>query len=420
VLGRLDEREVMSGATRLERVLAYTQLGRTRKREVALGQMEADPEQALGRALEHLLRGEDEEAMRVCAEARDELDVHPMWLRLYAVALLRVGRTGELRALLEEMALTPTYDVVRKRLELRIYAKLGHGNPEFVTTHEHLVAFDTTSVGMLVDLATANFWQGRMTEAMTSAQSALERAPRSPEANWIMGLVHRYNGDRGKAKRHLEAAFVTTDDARLLVELGQVYLDLAQYDRAQRSFYRAVLIDRKNLAAVRGLGRSYALGNPTKGKRELNRIINGYAERSKAHRGEILKWLAVMYGSREGSEGAKPYLERAKKELGERSDLLEEFGRYHEAAGRDEQARTAYLEALRRDTTLTRVHVGLARLALAAKKPERATEHLEEYVEFEPYGEHVAWARERLEELDAKKRERDDAQSPSKATDQPR
>ncbi|MEM1349985.1 MAG: hypothetical protein AAGI01_15600, partial [Myxococcota bacterium] len=263
VLELLDEREMMSGAGRLERVVAYMQLGRTKKREVALEQMEADPEQALGRALEHLLRGEDEEAMRVCAEARGELDVHPMWLRVYALALLRLGRTGELRALFEEMVLTPTYDVVRRRLELRIYAKLGHGNPEFVTTHEYLVAFDPTSVGMLVDLAMANFWQGRMADAMEYAEAALERAPRSPEANWIVGLVHRYNGDRGEAKRHLEAAFVTADDARLLVELGQVYLDLRQYERAQRTFYKAVLLDRKNLAAVRGMGESYALGDPT-------------------------------------------------------------------------------------------------------------------------------------------------------------
>ncbi|MEM1349563.1 MAG: hypothetical protein AAGI01_13455, partial [Myxococcota bacterium] len=61
--------------------------------------------------------------------------------------------------------------------------------------------------------------------------------------------------------------------------------------------------------------------------------------------------------------------------------------------------------------TLPRGHPGPARLALAAKKLDRAREHLEAYVEFEPYGEHVAWARERLEELDIAERERDDTLS---------
>ena len=411
-LAELEERGALSVEARLIRLLAFFILGDRQRLADAVYHLKGEPEEHIAQTIMYLLEGDWKAAQRSSSSNGEQMKRHPFWLRVRALALLARDRPEEVLQMLDALETSAASRQTTDRLRLRAWAKMDVDSGEHFKALAESPAIKTieasTHVHALIDLGAAYFWHGEMDVAKGWIKRALERSPRHPEANWFMGLILRHEGNRKASLQHLALASVETeDDPRLLLELGQVYLELDRNMLAQKMFYKAVLLDRKDLRALRGLGRSYLGWDHELGKRDLTRILASYENQTgfKSQAAEVLRWLAILHGSRKGKEEGLPFLKRATAAAGPLGELLVEQAVYFERAGNIEQARKLYVKALRRDSTLAAAHIGLARIALQTKKRRMARDHLVKYLELEPYGADVDWARKELEQLVNKKSE---------------
>lgn len=193
--------------------------------------------------------------------------------------------------------------------------------------------------------------------------------------------------------------------------VGFIHLDLGRHAMAQELFYEAIMRERQNTEALRGMGLAYLGFDVARGRRDLTRLLANYGTQSHsaAQRGELNKALALLYGASEGHEEALVYLQRARAELGERADVLVEFARYHNARGDKAAARQAYVSALQKHSTLPDAHLGLARVALDDGDHRLARNHLERFLALQQIGPDVEVARELLAGLQP--REGDEVES---------
>jgi tetratricopeptide (TPR) repeat protein len=402
VLEFARERGLERPSVRLARALVHAQRGKRGALERALREMTADDEVGVVRTLVALLDGRDEDAIKISAASRAALSTQRDWLRARALALFRSGRSTQLLALLDDGHVSPMYEASVARLRMRALARQGRGNTPYVTARQAVADPAPTGLEALVDLAVASFWQGELEQAEALAASALALTPGHPEANWVMGLALRHEGETSKARVHLERARIGDEnDPRLLYELGRVYAELGQWERAQKMFYRSLLGDRKSVRAIRALGDAYVRHDPELGRREFSRILGSYNTQgsTRAQAGEVLKWLAVLHGSRAGDEQALAHLTRAEELLGERADVLVERAKFLRARAEREPARDVLKRALRSDTTLAEAHLELARLELEGEDEAAAATALRRFLELEPHGERSTWAREKLRRM---------------------
>lgn len=411
-LAELEERGALTVEARLLRLLAFFMLGDRQRLADAVYHLKGEPEEHIAQTIMHLLEGDWKAAQRSSSSNGGQMKRHAFWLRVRALALLARDRPEEVLQMLDALETSTAYRQTTDRLRLRAWAKMesdgGKHFEELAKSEAILGVEKSTHVHALIDMGAAYFWRGEMEKSKAWIARALERAPRHPEANWFMGLILRHEGNRKASLQHLTLASVETeDDPRLLLELGQVYLALGRNMLAQKMFYKAVLLDRKDLRALRGLGRSYKGWDHELGKRDLTRILASYEYQSglKAQAAETLRWLAILHGSRDGKQEALPFIKRAIAAAGPLGELLVEEALYFERSGNLEQAGKLYVKALRRDSTLAPAHIGLARIALRSKKRRMARDHLVKYLELEPYGQDVDWARKELEQLVKKKSE---------------
>lgn len=327
-------------------------------------------------------------------------------LRPLVLSLTASQRGREALALLAEARVRLDERAALEALRTRVLGRLGPKADLDGTAYPALVALEPTSIDRLTDLAAIAFWHKRFESARTFAEKVLSVAPKHPEANWVVGLLDQIAGEEGAAQKHFRAAWRDdTDDPRLLVELGRIYLGLDEPRRAQRAFYRALLRDRKSLDALRGLGEAYGRYNRRIGKRDLSRILSGYDGRHwVAQAAETLHWLAVLEGVRDGKDAGLGYLDRATDLIGESPSLLVERARYRKARGEYVAARKLYARALEKNSTLVAARLGLARMALKTGDDSVARTQLQRYLSITPDGEQAEWARAQLETLTAKSR----------------
>ncbi len=398
-LSPLLSNETMADRARFEVVWSHLVEGNRRNARRALNQLGDDRLQEGARAYEAYLEGRHADAHRFRWAEGDD----PRLLRVQALAFMADGRGRDAMAVLdgvegelEMLSLLPT--------QMRVLARAGEQSAAEGIGEQTSAAGDGTSLDYLIDHAGAAFWQRDLKKSEARLEKVLKVAPEHAEANWKMGLVRRVEDDDRAARRHFQRAWRGDEDStELLVELGRVHLEYGRQARAREVFLRAVLRDRNNVAAVEGLGRAYDEGDRKRGRRDLAQLLENYSGRAGEGpaRSEMLRWLAILHGSRQGDEGARVFLERAREAGGDRTTLLIESGRLYAAQGRWQEAREEYGRALRMDPTLPEVHLRLAEVAKAQDDGATAREHLDRLWRLMPVGEMRRAAEEFLSELDA-------------------
>jgi len=105
-----------------------------------------------------------------------------------------------------------------------------------------------------VNLAIALFYVPDVPAAKQAAQQALAQSPGSPHAHYLLALAARGEGHAEEALPHLRAV-LEADPADLgaNVTLGQVYLQLRQFDEATLAFRVALLAEPYNVSAAYNL-----------------------------------------------------------------------------------------------------------------------------------------------------------------------
>lgn len=331
---------------------------------------------------------------------------HPRVARYLALGYASRGRGRRAMQVLAELDPMPADVPLVRRLRTRIRARLAHAtNRGSRETRTLPISEETTSTGYLLDAASTAIWQARLDRAERASRRALDRRPRDPQGHWFRGLVARLEGESQTADRHLRRSWRTDGtDRRLELELGHVHLALGHYDHARDLFFHAVLADRSSLEAIRGLGRAcLGLGDDV-GRWNFKQILESFQEGDVGdlYVAELLRWLAIFHGSREGRDEARTYLDRATEVAGRRALIVMETARWFEARDQLERASELYLDALETNSTLAEAHLGLARVAREQSKPGLARTHLKRYLALEPgSGPETRRARRDLERLEA-------------------
>jgi tetratricopeptide (TPR) repeat protein len=336
-----------------------------------------------------------------------DLDSLPSWARPIATriqvkAMLGLRRITRALELLDTTAVGLAYRPELEGLRLRTLARLGRENRAYMAVYEKVADPAPTGLVRLLDLAEATFWQGELRASRKWLDAVAKLDPEHRGAAWICGLLGRARGKLDEAAKCFERSGRSYDaTAELLIEIGYLQTQLDNWDEARKMFHKALLRERGDLEAVRGLGEAYTHLDRAIAVRDLERILEGYSKspETAAVRGELLKWLAVVRGVRDGEEEARVLLEESAALVGERDDILLERARFHRAREEWDEARALYEGALKQNATLADAHLAIARIDLRRQNSETAKRHLKRYLELEPRGRSASWARRTLKRI---------------------
>lgn len=358
---------------------------------------------AAAEVISAFFNGENRDVIELATSVDTESPYAAYVARLVAQAHLAVRGQAHAVKVLEERQWALIERVFLQGMKVRVWARMKGDRGRYTILRDRLRRAQPTGVNRNVDLAFAAFWQGDTKEANELLNSALEMNELHRQANWLKALVLRASARHAESRDYLRRSGRDYDGSPdVLLELGQINFELENWDEARRMFHKALLLDRDSLDALEGLGRSYAAMKSEVAIRDLTRILEQYpnSTRFDPQRSELLKWIAVVNGVREGRVEALSYLDRAESLVGKRSDILVERGTYHEARSEFDQARQRFVEALRRNSTTSTAHLGLARLAINDGARDDARDHLRRYLELEPGGAKSDWAKSALSELE--------------------
>lgn len=378
-------RPATSDRAHFEVAWAYLVEGRRQSARRAIAQIGDERLQQGAEAYLAYLEGRNEEAYQLGWENGDD----PRLLRVRILAYMADGRGRDAMSALEgtgeDLATLSLLSVQRRVLARTGARESGErlGEPMESADVGH-------SIDHLVDRAAAAFWQRDLDTSSALLAGVLGVVEDHPEANWKMGLVRRVEGDEAGARGHFRRAWRGDEDSTyLLVASGWVHLEYGRWEQAREVFLRAVLRDREQVEAVDGLGRAYYEGDRARGRRDLVQLLENYrgtaAERPA--RAEMMRWVAIVHGSRQGEDGALHYLEKARRVGGERVSTLVEMGRFYAARGEWGPAREHYGKALRTNPTVPEVHFRLAEVAEAQGDVETARDHLARFWRLTPVGD---------------------------------
>ncbi|QDG54348.1 tetratricopeptide repeat protein [Persicimonas caeni] len=401
LLGGIDD---VADRVGFERTIVEIRRG---NRSAARGAARALPESAPGHSARAALAYHTGRYANAIEHARAALEAHKgagdvTTLRYLALSLTASGRGRAALVALDEAQVAAYARAELDALRMRVLGRRGPKAESSTTSYETFAATSPTSLERLLDLADVAFWHKRFEQSREWTDQALALAPEHPEANWMRGLHAQVAGDDKTARAHFRDAWRSgADDARMLIELGRIYLSLGEPKRAQRSFYKALLKDRTSVEALRGLGEAYLELDARVGRRDMARILRSYAGSSAftAQATETLKWLAILNGSRKGNEKGLAYLTKAAELMGESATLLIERAHYHKARGEFALARKMYAKALEKNGTLAPARLGLARMALEGGDEALARTQLQRYLALAPDGDDAQWARDTLANL---------------------
>ena len=296
------------------------------------------------------------------------------------------------RLLTPRMGLLPDLLLEGPRIWMRAYLK----DP---TVHDELKrrmdALDESSVFLRVWLIDAFLWLG---DRSVFDHLDLVEDGHSSHFHWVSAIVSRAKGEYRDADVHFSNAGV--ENSSSLANYAMRLERLGAWDESRKMYHKSLLLDRSNMEAIQGLGRTYLkLGGET-AARDMERIALGYTGGDYvAQRAESLKWFGIILGVRSGDDAALAKIETAIEAVGPRADLLVEVGNYWFAQSDLNQARVSFSQALQADSTNADAHYGLGRVAWETRDFQIAEDHLRKYLELQPRGEHRNWVEEKLSRL---------------------
>ena len=404
VLAWLEQQQLIIAQGRLLRVWALLRLRRQGDYQAALAPLRDEPEGHLARAAVSLLEGQPERALAELERAPEQTLDLALGVRVHVAVRLASRQPEQALGLLKAQPWTPSALPMIRSLRQRAASLASPDDPAARDLAREIIASSPTSIHVMLDLSFGALTRGELDLARQWAERVTSQEPLHPEAHMILDALLKHARRPAKPGRPLEPSSATValgEDAMAYKQRGLVSLELGHHEQARQLLYKAVLLDRRDLQALRGLAQVYLAHDPALGRREFERFAQGFKDRKvfRAQYGEVLKWLGVLHGSREGKPEGLARLTQAEREVGPRGDILLEQAEHHRAARDARKARALYIAALQADTTLAGAHLGLAKLALEAQEHAQARDHLLRFIELEPFGERARWARQTLQSM---------------------
>ncbi len=124
-----------------------------------------------------------------------------------------------------------------------------------VQAFQQALARDPSLLAARIDLAIAYFYQPDLPAAKKAAEEALVAAPEAPQPHYVLALIARTEGHAEEAIPHLlQVVAQDPKDLGANVTLGQVYLQMREYDKAVACFRTAAAAEPYNVSAAYNLG----------------------------------------------------------------------------------------------------------------------------------------------------------------------
>ncbi len=311
-------------------------------------------------------------------------------IRVRLLALAALGHDEQVRVLLQDIE-------VPAALRARV---LGPTKGE--TLRHKVLSANPTRLDDLVDLAVALLDADEPAEAADAARQIIKAVPTHTEAHRLLGFAMMKMGKGKGAMKHLQASSAGREgQPQVDIALAEAMYHSGQQVRALHMVMRHLDRQPNDVRALKLLGKAYRATNRfTAGKRDLeNRYkkINVKKERQAA--GEICYHLALLYKAQFGTEEGVKWLDKAKRHLGDRPDVMLARADHLRARGQGEKAFELYQKLSELDGVPQRVHLQLGRYALKQGKKGLAKVSLERYLKGAPEGDSADWARRQVEQL---------------------
>lgn len=156
---------------------------------------------------------------------------------------MRQRRLPEAKALYEQVVATSPEGTPAAKLRLASLGLLSQDRPEAYRLINEIIAKNAKQVEALTARAQLEFSDGKMTEALADARSAVAAGPESPLAHYVLGNILKSQYQLEEAEAAFKDSVRTSQGfAPANVELAKLALDAGRYDDAGR--YAQAAIDR--------------------------------------------------------------------------------------------------------------------------------------------------------------------------------
>jgi tetratricopeptide (TPR) repeat protein len=213
-----------------------------------------DLREVLTLALTHHREGRLGDAERIYRRVLAAEDEQPDALHLLGVIALDRGRPAEAVTLLSRaVAAAPDAAAIHNALGTALRAT-GDANAA-IAGYRRAVELEPASAAFRTNLAAALVETGTLDEAMMQATQALESAPSYPDGHFVLGTLHRANGDNVAAESSFARAATSPTIAPLaLLNLGNTRRDLGRLAEAADAYRTVLAVDPGHVAARFALG----------------------------------------------------------------------------------------------------------------------------------------------------------------------
>ncbi|HEX8030185.1 MAG TPA: tetratricopeptide repeat protein, partial [Vicinamibacterales bacterium] len=265
---------------------------------------------------------------------------------------LTMFRSGQFDAARQELelavSLQPTSDDATRLLG-RVLMRLGRID-EGMEQFKRALAIRPNSVSVHTEMGSALFAAGRYEEALAAFERAIELAPNSSRMLTQAGAASQAMGDNARALAYFERATAIQPQPETFSNMGTIYYDQGDYQRAVNAYEAALLIRPLSAITHRNLGDAYTrLGRKDQALRAYRQAV-ARAEADVAvspSDARALARLAVYHAKAGDDAAARKTLAAAEKLAANDGYVQLRVGVVHALAGRTDQA----LDALQRAMT---------------------------------------------------------------------
>jgi tetratricopeptide (TPR) repeat protein len=190
---------------------------------------------------------------------RTSIDMNPEFAKSRSnlgTLLIRQGRIAEAeQEFLAALKIEPKDAVTEYNLGI---IDLGKGELDSARGHfEKARRIEPTYGSAYEGMAALKYTEGNIEEAKELFITAVGHNPELPDAHFQLGVIYLNGKDYDRAERSFREVLKYKDDSEAYSRLGRIYNDRQQYEKAESAFVASLSINPNNIAALNDLGIVY-------------------------------------------------------------------------------------------------------------------------------------------------------------------
>ena len=203
-----------------------------------------------------------------------------------------------------------------------------------IDQYEQIVKLDPTSVDDHLLLGRLYRFNNDLQKAEAELKTAIKLDPNSEEAVTTLAMLYTDEGDTGHALKVLSSIPDSARSAKLYSALGAAYEQRKDYKNAIDAYKHAIILDRDNLDAIRGLAENYLNDGQLEAALEQYKVIAD----SNPEDAQTYVRIAEIYRRQGKYDQALDNLKRAQALVPDTMDVPYTMAAVYQAQGRYDDA----------------------------------------------------------------------------------